>query len=252
MRKLLTALLPLVFCTFAFSQQPLNNDAVVKMAKAGLDEGTIVTMIQNAPGHYDLSTDALIALRKDGISDKIIGAMAAKNAAPPAPSAADDTYANLDIGVYWHNKGVWTLMPTETVNWKTGGFLKSALSQGIVKEDTNGHINGAASPTTVDTPLEFLIRTPEGVEGTDYQLVRLHQKKNAREFRTMTGGVFHSSGGDTRDAVAFQQTRIAKQTYRITLPDNLPPGEYAFLAPGLTNSTAAGSSGRAYTFHLLE
>ncbi|MGA7887568.1 MAG: hypothetical protein WCA44_17655 [Acidobacteriaceae bacterium] len=252
MRKLLAALLPLAFCAFAFSQQPLNNDAVVKMVKVGIDDATIVTMIQNSPGQYDLSTDALIALRKDGISDKLIGAMAARNAAPPPPPAADAMYANLDIGVYWHNKGAWTLIPTEVVNWKTGGVLKSTFSQGLVKEDTNGHLNGAASPTQLNTPLEFLIRTPDGVEATDYQLVRLHQKKNAREFRTMTGGVFHSSGGDTRDAVAFQQTRIAKRTYKISLPDNLPPGEYAFLAPGLTNSTASGSSGRAYTFHLLE
>jgi hypothetical protein len=252
MRKLLAAFLPLVFCAFAFSQQPLNNDAVIKMVKAGLDDGTIVTMIQNSPGHYDLSTDALIALRKDGISDKLIGAMAAKNAAPPPPSGADAAYANLDIGVYWHNKGAWTLIPTEVVNWKTGGVLKSMFSEGLIKEDTNGHINGPASPTKLSNPVEFLIRTPDGVEGTDYQLVRLHQKADAREFRTMTGGVFHSSGGDTRDAVSFQQTEIAKRTFKVTLPGNLPPGEYAFLAPGLTNSTASGSSGRAYTFHLLE
>ncbi|HTV83014.1 MAG TPA: hypothetical protein VME18_10220 [Acidobacteriaceae bacterium] len=252
MRKLLAALLPLAFCAFAFAQQPLNNDSVVKMVKGGLDDGTIVTMIQNSPGRYDLSTDALVALRKDGISDKVIGAMAAKNAAPPPPSAADAMYANLDVGVYWHDKGVWSLMPTEIVNWKTGGVLKSFATDGIVKGDVNGHLHGAESPTKVTTPLEFLIRTPGGVEATDYQLVHLHQKKDAREFRTKTGGVFHASGGDTRDAVTFQQTRVAKGTYKVTLPDNLPPGEYAFLAPGLSNSTASGSAGRAYTFHLLE
>lgn len=100
--------------------------------------------------------------------------------------------------------------------------------------------------------MQFLIRAPDGVEATGYQLVRLHQKRNAREFRTVTGGVFHGSGGDIRDTIAFQQTRIARQTCTVTLPDSLPPGEYAFLSPGLSNSTASASTGKANTFHLLE
>jgi hypothetical protein len=39
----------------------------------------------------------------------------------------------------------------------------------------------------------------------------------------MTGGVFHSSGGASRDAVAFEQKRVAKHTYEITLPVTLLP-----------------------------
>jgi hypothetical protein len=81
----------------------------------------------------------------------------------------------------------------------------------------------------------------------------MHANSNNREFRTMTGGVFHSSGGAAKDAVQFQQTRIAKHVYMVTLPDKLASGgEYGFLAPGLTNSTASGSTGKVYTFHFLE
>jgi hypothetical protein len=71
-------------------------------------------------------------------------------------------------------------------------------------------------------------------------------------FRTMTGGVFHRSGGSLRDAISFVQTRIAKHIYKIRLAANLPRGEYAFLAPGFTNSSASGSTGKAYTFRLVE
>ena len=63
---------------------------------------------------------------------------------------------------------------------------------------------------------------------TDFQLVHLHEKSDAREFRTVTGGVFHRSGGASRDAVSFVQTRIAKHIYKIRLAANLPRGEYAF------------------------
>src|SRR5215469_267472 len=88
-----------------------------------------------------------------------------------------------------------------------------------------------ASTTKVKTPLESLIKTPDGVEATDFQRVRLHVKSDTREFGTVTVGVFSSSGGSIPDAIPFQQKRIAKRTSRVTLPDAAPPGEYAFLAP---------------------
>jgi len=240
----------------ATAQQPLKNDSVEKMAKAGLGDDVIVSMIQSQPGNYDLNPDSLIALKKEGISDKVLAAMAAKNAAAPAEKVADksskDAYEDLDIGVYHKVKDVWTLIATEPVNWKSGGVLKTFASQGIVKGDINGRLQGPTSGTKMNTPLEFLIKTPDGIEATDFQLVRLHTKSDAREFRTVTGGVIHSSGGSTRDAIPFQQTRIAKRTYTISIPDTAPAGEYAFLAPGLTGSSASGSTGKAYTFHLVE
>jgi hypothetical protein len=258
MRRFLAAFLLIAFYAIAFAQQSLSNDSVIKMVKAGLDENTIATMIQSQPGQYDLSADALVALKQDGVSDKLLGAMAAKNAEPSSPSsappatAAVNPYEDLDVGVYHDVKGTWTLVATEQVNWKTGGVLKSLATDGIVKGDVNGRLKGAESTTKLNTPLEFLIKTPDGVEATDFQLVHMHQKNDAREFRTVTGGVFHASGGSARDSVAFEQSRIAKHTYKITLPTDLQPGEYAFLAPGLTGSSASGSTGKAYTFHLVE
>jgi hypothetical protein len=243
--------------TCVLAQEPLTNASIEKMAKAGLGDDVIVSMIQSQPGHYELTPDTLISLKKDGISEKVLAAMAAKNAAPAvAPAAAagtKDPYEDLDIGVYYKLKDVWTLIPSEAVNWKTGGALKSFATQGIVKGDVNGHLNGKQSATQLRTPLEILIKAPEGSEATDYQLVHMHVNSDNREFRTKTGGVFHASGGATKDAVQFQQTRIAKHVYTVTLPDKLASGgEYGFLAPGLTNSTASGSTGKAYTFHFLE
>lgn len=248
----LASALVVLFSLFAVAQEPLTNDSIQKMAKAGLGDDVIVSMIQSQPGHYDLTPDTLVALKKDGLSDKVLAAMAAKNSAPPAAEKTKDEYDDLDVGVYHKVKDVWTMIATEPVNWKSGGVLKSFASQGIVKGDVNGRMQGPTSATKMNTPLEFLIKTPDGIEATDFQLVRLHVKSDAREFRTMTGGVIHSSGGSSRDQVQFQQTRIAKRTYKITLPDTAPPGEYAFLAPGLTGSSASGSTGKAYTFHLVE
>ena len=238
-----------------FAQEPLTNASIEKMTKAGLGEDVIVSMVQNQPGHYDLTPETLVSLKTEGVSEKVLAAMASKNAvAVPAPKSQVEAYDDLDVGVYYKSKdGSWTPVATEPVNWKTGGVLKSVASQGIVKGDVNGHLKGKESPTKLATPLEILIKSADGTEATDYQLVHLHANSDNREFRTKTGGVFHASGGSSRDAVEFQQTKVAKHVYSITFKDKLASGgEYAFLAPGLTNSTASGSTGKAYTFHFIE
>ena len=210
----LAIVLFLLLGSLMLAQQALDNDSIVKMTKSGLGEDLIVSMVQGQPGHYDLTPDTLVSLKASGVSEKVLAAMASKNNAPAATpasaAAAADPYADLDIGVYYKLKDVWTPIPSEAVNWKTGGVLKSFATQGIVKGDVNGHLNGKESATQLRTPLEILIKTAEGVEATDYELVHMHVNSDNREFRTKTGGVIHSSGGATKDAVQFQQTRIAK------------------------------------------
>jgi hypothetical protein len=201
----------------------------------------------------------MMELKKAGVSDQVLAAMAAKNkgvsgaasAEAPATSVATN-YDDLDTGVYYKVKNEWVAVPTEVVNWRSGGVLKSMATNGIVKGDINGHLKGASSATKITAPIEFLIKTGDTFEATDYQLVHFHDKSDQREFRTMTGGVFHSSGGASRDALPFEQKKIARHTYLIALPNVTTPGEYGFLTPGLSNSTTSGSTGKSYTFRLVE
>jgi hypothetical protein len=116
----------------------------------------------------------------------------------------------------------------------------------------NGRLDGQKSELGLAAPYQFLIVTPEGIDGTDFTLVQLNQKKDAREFRTKTGGVFHSSEDVGKSAVPFEQKRVARHTYLITLPKGVGKGEYAFLAAGISGSSATGSRGKAYTFHVVE
>ena len=65
----------LLFATATeIAQTPLTNDAVIKMVKAGLAEDVILNMINVQPAQFSITPDAMIALKKDGVSDKIIGA----------------------------------------------------------------------------------------------------------------------------------------------------------------------------------
>jgi hypothetical protein len=95
MRKSLLAVLALAACSFLAAQQVMNNDAVIKLVKAGLSDDLIVTTINSSPGAYDTSADAVIALKSAGASDKVIAALIAKAAQPtPAPEPAHTDASN--------------------------------------------------------------------------------------------------------------------------------------------------------------
>jgi hypothetical protein len=242
----------LALCAAALAQQVLTNESVEKMAKARLGDDVIVSMIQSQAGRYDVTPDALIALKKKGISDKVLAALAAKSntsatAAPaPAPvAAAADPYEELDIGVYRKVRQTWTTIASEPVNWKTSGGIKGLITDGTINKGATGRLIGGSSPTQVSAPFEFILKTADGVGATDFQLVLLHDKSDGREFRTL-------ADGGLQNQIGFEQTRIAKRTYKVVLPGKLSAGEYAFLLPGLVNSSTGGSVGKAYTFRVVE
>lgn len=79
MRKRLLQLAFLALCPVLAAQQTMNNDAVIKLVKAGLSDDLIITTISASPGTYDISADGIIALKKAGASDKVVAALVAKS-----------------------------------------------------------------------------------------------------------------------------------------------------------------------------
>lgn len=247
-----------LFAGMTLAQTVLNNDSIMKMASAGLGDDVIVATIKSQAGNYKIDPDSLIQLKKAGISEKIIGAMVEKSAggsiasATPAAAAAPGPIVD-EVGVYFRDKdGKWVELLPEVVNWKTGGVLKRFATDGIVKGDVNGHLEGKASKNSLNTPLDFLIYAQEGVAITEYQLLHLRESGNSREFRSVTGGVVHSSGGAQRDEVDFEGKKVAPRMYEIVLGNDVKAGDYGFLPPGAISSSNLASAGKMYTFHVIE
>lgn len=241
---------------FSAAAQTIDNDAVIKMVKAGLGTDVILAAVQSNPGNFKTSAEDLIALKEAGVPDRVLSAMVTKGAgvtAPPPPPSARVEAATADqhlvpeIGVYYKLKGEWKDLPPEVVNWKTGGVVKHVASVGVVKGDMNGLIPGSASRTRLTGTIEILMYLPEGVAASEYQLLKLHEHGKDREFRTVTGGVFHVSGGAERDMVEYEVKKIAPRTYTALL--TLAPGEYGFLPPGAYKDKSAGAQlGKMYIF----
>ena len=259
MRKRFLAVLFLAFASLLTAQQTLNNDGVIKMVKAGLSDDVVVAAINgSAPSGFDTSTDALVALKTAGVSDKIVAVMVARASAPATAPATAPTGSSLppgidEVGVYYKDKfGKWMSLMPEVVNFKTGGAMKKFATYGLIKNDVNGHIEGKTAKTQVTFPVVFAVYVSEGIAITEYQLVRLHQQSSSREFRSVTGGVIHESGGAKRDLVEFQPEKIAPRLYQISLDSSAGKGEYGIIPPGSYTSSNMASGGKIYSVSIVE
>ena len=264
MRKILFAGLWLLLAPLLFAQNAITNQTVIKMVKAGLSDDVILTTISSSQASFDTSANALIDLKTAGVSDKIISAIMQKatavlasgpslNSPSSAPTSSGRPPGIEDIGVYYKDKnGAWTPLDPEVVNFKTGGVLKSVATVGIVKGDINGHLQGTKARLSLTFPVVLAVYVPEGTAITEYQLLHLHPNSNGREFRSVTGGVMHVSGGAIRDLIEFQSEKLAPRVFQITLQSSMGHGEYGLLPPGAYGASNMASGGKMYAVSIVE
>jgi hypothetical protein len=279
-RKIFLGIVFLALCPLLVAQQTLNNDAVIKLAKAGLSEDLIVSTINSQAGTYDTSADGIIALKTAGVTDKVVAAVVAKANVPtttavpataaPAPSAPDpdDPASPHDPGVYLlttDHSGQRKMVFVERAgagNAKTAGVLAHAFTYGIVKAKLKADLPGprAAIRASEARPTFYMFFPPmngqSGLGGTDtitspsqFSLLSLEDKKDHRETAIEKIGFASASvGNDEKRSFLFTSDRIRANVYKIVVNSNLKAGEYAFIASTRVAGTASGASVVIYDF----
>jgi hypothetical protein len=236
----------------------MNNDAVVKMVKAGLSDDVIITTINASPGTYDTTANGLIALKQAGVSDKVIAAIVAKTtpAAPSAPAAVpapSPLPPGIDsIGVYYQDGSNWQMLPVELAVFESGGKVKHVATAGLVKKDLNGTVNGTRSRLVVKTPATFLVHIPEGLSPNNFRLFRLHVSGSNRQFQSLAGALGHESSSGVHDDIEFTSKEIAPSVYKLVLTDDVGDGEFGFLEPQDASSKSPPVSGKIFTFAVVK
>jgi hypothetical protein len=252
------------------SAAALTNQDIILMTRSKFDDATIIKTIQSFDTTFDLSVPALMKLKDAAVTQTVIQAMlgkatnANKAGQPEVPSTSVTTVtpisANLleEVGVFVNRQGTIVAMEPEIVNWRTGGVLKTMATAGLDKGHVNGFIAGPHSNLKLTSPsfmspevLEFYFHCAEGGSATEYQLLHFWEKSDRREFRAVTGGVLHASGGAKDNVSPFEYEKVAPRIYKIKVP-RLSVGEYGFLAPGAVASANAASQGTIYTFQIVE
>ena len=237
----------------AQGKKPLTSADLLQMKTMGFDDQTIVNAIAVNGVSLDTSVQGLIALKQSGLSEKVIDAALAAAAPKPVATntASEDNGLPDEIGAYVMLKDKLTPLPVEVVNFKTAGTLGMAFTYGIKKAKFQGTVPGEASSTRLTGPVTFVLRCADGTAPTEYQLIQLDTKKDSREFTESKMGLTGASGGVDKQAVSINFQHIGHDTYKGTVPD-LKKGEYGFLAPGALASANGASTGKLYTFGILE
>ena len=246
------------------------------MVALGLSDDVIIAKIHAAARPEDLAFDTsmegLKALKAGKVSDAVlkvvispapVPAAAAAVAAPGiTPAAADPNLPPQEVGVYWKNGYSFERVEGEIVSQaKVGGRAGSYFTYGMRSQHWDAYINGPTSKNRVkDRRPLFFFYVPDGASSADFILIKLEKKGNRREFQIGSfGGVTGGKSGVKRDKeLPYKADHVAIRTYRVSLSEDLKPGEYAFfmgtgqqsmMSSSTVSSSSGGSAaGRVYDF----
>jgi hypothetical protein len=110
---ILAALLSPVHTFAQQGQQTLTNADIVNMTKSGIAEQTIILMVQKTANKFDTSPDALIELKKAGVSDAVLNAILTST---PSGLPSQNTDAAVQDCGETLNKALNAMGPPDTLN----------------------------------------------------------------------------------------------------------------------------------------
>jgi hypothetical protein len=220
------------------AQEVLTNESVVEMVKAGLSERVIIAKIRTSPTKFDTQTDALIALKKNGVPEKVIEAIMSPSApaaaaAPPASSAPAGSVAMAPPPAAGPAR--------PTVYQIVGGKEVELAAAGSEVQKNNARYSRStevviagnkAKVRTAERQPVFVLTTPP----SEMPLVKLDPGKNDRNLkvgsgsRVPYGGSTSTRGIRGEDMIEVDAERDSRGFYRVKPRTPLAPGEYGFVA----------------------
>ena len=183
----------------AFAQPSLNNESIVKMTKAGLGEDVIISSIKSQLGLYQLGADDLIALKKAGVSDKIITAMIDKSnlgvnggsAAGSAGQTAPDPAPASSTGTTPPPAATSPAVDSNPAPAPSGAPVPLSGSKIFIAPMENG-LDGFITAEIIKQRLPLNIVTEESM--SDFVMAGASQKQDDHWYNTVFGGKDKNEG----------------------------------------------------------
>jgi len=242
---------------------PLDNAQVLALTRAGLGDAAVTALVQTSGADYDVSTPALIGLRRAGVGSGVIAAMITQQAGADGARVEPDSPDPLQPhppGVYvladWLETpqmvAVHALASDRTM---VGGFLGYAVAGGMLPVHYNALVPGAHAALMAGARRPtFYVYAGAGVpDPTTLALVRFAVKKDGRVVGI--GSVSFAgarNGVPAKQSLPFDVRAVAPGVTAVRPEDDLPPGEYGFVqtAPGIGsgNTVVATSDTRVFDF----
>lgn len=273
--RFLQFFLVVAFClgaTFIAEAQDetMTNDEVISLTSAGLNKSLIVNKIRTSKSKFDLSTDALIKLKKAGVADDVVAAMLeAKSGATTASSVApvrtasgnpNDPLSPHDFGIYMFEekngeKTMTQLMPNVSAQNRTGGGLTAAITPfGLGKTKTKANLPGITAKLQIKEaqPVFYFyldtksggLNTSSGIPSTpnEFTLIKFNVRSDNREVTISKQNAYGGKGGLSDEyVIPFNAENMGNGIFKVTPTASLKNGEYGFylINSGGSNTSAA-------------
>ncbi len=257
MKTILLTLLLLPAYVFAQSStKTLTNQDVVKLSKLDLPSSAIISKIQTSHTHFDVDVDALVELKKQGVSGEVITAMINANVSEQKETSAvkdyNDPRTMRNSGIYYYNPQnvklpLISVDPT-VVSSSSGGGVGTAIAQqytyGLAKNRRKSSLSGSESRRQISESsptFYFYFATANGKQllfasgstPNEFALIKLIDKDNCREMVVGSSNFYENSIGiDDRQRIDFDYELVSSGIYKVVPKDPLERGEYCFIYTG--------------------
>ncbi len=253
--SLLLAACLLVGSTASVSgQEVMTNETVIQMVKAGFSENVILAKMRSSQTKFDTRTEALIALKQAGVSEKVMSAIISGGAPPASAPAASAPAASAPAAVATappgsHRGPIYHVSGGKQVELiGISGDIETSRAPFSGRKTELVLPGNKAKYRTSDRQPVFLSAS----EPADVPLVKLDPGKNDRNLRVSSSfrsgpysGSTSQRGIRPEDRVDVEAERDNRGFFRIRPRAPLPPGEYAFV---LTRSSGTIPMGTVYDF----
>ena len=248
----------------------LTNQSIIKMVKAKVSDDIIIAKIRQSKTRFDLSTDGIVRLKTEGVSDRILSAMMSapveaprseplpKNEPPPKSSTVSPTThtptptrtpprpitrAPATYGLYIEQNGELvqigrTQTKVQISKWRR--FLGGVLP--LIRQKIDINIPNAHSATRFDAvrPI-FYAYFPPSRDISKFKLLQCKITGQNFNQRTVASASILFSTEQNQDEILCDigPTQIDERLHRIVPREDLPVGEFAFVEGNTANQSAS-------------
>jgi len=252
---------------------PMAVDDIVQLATMGLGDDAIIAKIKSEKATFDLTTDEMIALKKQGVSSPVIAAMLSASASvePKYSVNSPDPMVPHPAGLYFlAGSGAEARMQkmnaTVSNQAKTGGILGYALTGGIASASVKVAIQNETAPVKATNKPVFYFFFDEANDASasnawasgmntvvgspaEFTLIELKKKDGRREARV---GSMNIAGAKTgvmdKDRIPFHYDLVRPGVYEVKADAVMEPGEYGFIFSLGSGGTAGAMTARIFDF----
>ena len=213
---------------------PLTNDDVVKMLGAGLTEGTVVHVIQKVSSNFDISPDALIKLKQQGVTAKIIEAMVAARTTPNSSKLTETVVTSR--GVFAQNGTEWKrIEEVSSIEVRNVGNISSAVTMGIKEVRIICVFRGEKAELQLENRRPVFQLAGLGASARDVYIVAMRLNPDRRDLEMGRSGLIKklSYGFRKRDVRDVHVKRLGDDLLEVTPKQDLEAGEYILVLGGV-------------------